>query len=55
MERPPSGCPAAAATQHYTDRFKALLDEAAQGMGDATVKVGDAAAKLQEWLRRVPS
>ena len=44
-----------AATQHYTERFKALLDEAAQGMGDATVKVGDAAAKLQEWLRRVPS
>jgi hypothetical protein len=44
-----------AATQHYTERFKALLDEATQGMGDATAKVGDAAAKLQEWLRRVPS
>ena len=44
-----------AATGHYTERFKALLDEAAQGMGDATVRVGDAAAKLQEWLRRVPS
>ena len=51
-----------AATQHYTERFKALLDEAAQGvsrlgegMGDASTKAGDAAAKLQEWLRRVPS
>jgi Zn-dependent protease with chaperone function len=51
-----------AATGHYTERFKALLDEAAQGasrlgegMGDASAKAGDAAAKLQEWLRRVPS
>ena len=51
-----------AATEHYTERFKAFMDEAAQSvsklggqMGDASTKAGDAAAKLQEWLRRAPS
>jgi Zn-dependent protease with chaperone function len=52
-----------AATEHYTERFKGFMDEAAEGisklgvqlgdqLGEASGKVDDAAEKLQEWLRR---
>ncbi len=52
-----------AATDHYTERFKGFMSEAAEGVsrigeqvGDATGRAsevaGDAAEKLQGWLRR---
>jgi Zn-dependent protease with chaperone function len=52
-----------AATEHYTERFKGFMDDAAQGvsklggqlggqMTDASQRAGDAAEKLQEWLRK---
>jgi Zn-dependent protease with chaperone function len=52
-----------AATEHYTERFKGFMDEAAQTatklgeqlgdqFNDASGKASEAAEKLQEWLRR---
>jgi hypothetical protein len=37
-----------AATEHYTERFKAFME----GMTDATAKATDVAEKLGEWLKR---
>lgn len=52
-----------AATEHYTERFRGMMDDAAQGVsklgeqvGEATGKASEAASeaaeKLQGWLRR---
>jgi len=52
-----------AATEHYTERFKGFIDDAAQAatkiseqlgdqITDASGKATEAAEKLQEWLRR---
>jgi Zn-dependent protease with chaperone function len=40
-----------AATEHYTERFRGFLDEAAQGVSRLGDQAGDAADRLQEWLR----
>jgi Zn-dependent protease with chaperone function len=48
-----------AATEHYTERFKGFMEDAAQTVGklggqinDATGVASEAAEKLQEWLRK---
>jgi Zn-dependent protease with chaperone function len=40
-----------AATEHYTERFKGFFDEAAQGVSKLGDQAGEAADRLQEWLR----
>jgi hypothetical protein len=52
-----------AATEHYTERFKGFIDDAAQAatkigeqlggqFGEASDRASEAAEKLQEWLKR---
>jgi Zn-dependent protease with chaperone function len=41
-----------AATQHYTERFRGFMDEAAEGVSKLGDGLGDASGKLQDWLRR---
>jgi hypothetical protein len=40
-----------AATQHYTERFRGFMDEAAEGVAKLGDGLGDASGKLQDWLR----